>query len=54
MEDIIDRSHQNFTHFKRRGLVPLITDGVPLPRYGQDVPNPENVQGDIIHLFPKV
>ncbi|KAJ8592474.1 hypothetical protein M405DRAFT_48968 [Rhizopogon salebrosus TDB-379] len=50
--DGIHRSHHLFTHLKHRGIVPLI-DEVVLP--GPDVPsNPENVQGDILHLFPKV
>ncbi|KAJ8592464.1 hypothetical protein M405DRAFT_839870 [Rhizopogon salebrosus TDB-379] len=45
--DDIHRSHHHFTHLKRRGIVPLITPG------RSDVPNPENVQGDIIYVFPK-
>jgi hypothetical protein len=49
--DGIHRSHHLFTRLKHRGIVPLI-DEVMLP--GPDVPNPENVQGDILYLFPKV
>ncbi|KAG1723119.1 uncharacterized protein EDB91DRAFT_1255759 [Suillus paluster] len=46
----VERSHNTFSHFKRRGLVPLVLP----PSSPPDVPNPENVQGDIIYLFPKV
>lgn len=48
MEDI-HHSHHVFTHFKHRGMVPLITDEV-----AGDVPDPGNVQGDILYVFPKV
>ncbi|OAX40231.1 Dyp-type peroxidase [Rhizopogon vinicolor AM-OR11-026] len=55
MDDIINRSHDTFTHFRRRGMVPLVTDGpAPFPRHRDDVPDPANVQGDIVYLFPKV
>lgn len=51
--DHIYRSHHHFTHLKRRGIVPLVTHKVSFPGRS-DVPNPENVQGDVIYVFPKV
>ncbi|KAG0708650.1 hypothetical protein DFH29DRAFT_426704 [Suillus ampliporus] len=47
----VQRSHDTFSHFKRRRLVPLVLSPSSLC---PDVPNPENVQGDIIYIFPKV
>lgn len=51
LDDVIQSSLDFFSHFTRRGLVPLIQ---PPPFPYPDIPNPENVQGDIIYRFPKV
>ncbi|KAH7884493.1 hypothetical protein F5I97DRAFT_1811771 [Phlebopus sp. FC_14] len=52
--DYIQHSHTFFAPLGRRGITPLVTQNGELLSQRDGVPEPKNIQGDVIYLFPKV